>query len=716
MRIGVVDFLMAPLALDKLLKPIPVQTGQKLWLMVRLPYSRPFGAVHVTEVVKMSALLQICHRALLALALLLSLIGAARADDRDLCDHSAQDPDASIPACTRLLEKGGSDEIVSGIYSNRGVAKVGKDDLDGAVRDFTAALDRTPNFVGALKNRGLVNKILGQIDLAVADFSRALRLDPKSADLYNLRGTTLLDKDEYDGAIADFDRAIMIDRKYAKAYINRGQAFYFKRNYDRSLADFDQAVRLQPDEPLGYVNRAMVRMDKADFKGAIADYDRAIRLDPKNATFYTRRGEAWRLQGDLDRALADHNHAIELKPSEDAYNNRALTLKDKGKLAEAQNDCSEAILINPNYDLAYTNRGLVRRLAGDLRGSIRDLDKAVSIAPRSTVALTFRGDTFREIGDIERALKDYDEAIRILPEFVAAYAGRGQAFEKKGDRKAAKADYQKAATLSSDADAGLAKPAQAIARERFAALRAEDIANGEEAPDLGVRVALVIGNSAYRAVPALPNPERDADAVAKSLEGLGFKTVIKVYNAGYADFVAALKKFEAMATQADWGVIYYAGHGFQLAGGNYLIPVDAQLQSDQDAPKEAVPLERVLQAANKAKKLRLVLLDACRDNPFGPRMKRTIATHAVTVGLSSIEPRGGTLVAYATRDGHTAEDGEGDHSPFTQALLDNMTKRGLEINMLFRQVRDQVLKLTGGRQDPFTYGSLTSERFYFVAK
>lgn len=666
----------------------------------------------------MLRLLQICHRSVRALPLLLWLSGGALADDRELCVTSAANPDASIPACTRLIEKGGSDEAISGFFSDRGVAKVGMGDLDGAVRDFTAALDRTPNLLVALKNRGLVHKALGESDLAVADFSRALRQQqssPIASDLYNLRGATLIDKDEYDAAIADFNRAIQIDRKYVNAYINRGQAHYFKRDFDKSIADFDQAVRLNADAPFGYSNRAMARMEKADFKGAAADYDHAIRLDPKNATLFTRRGEVWRLQGDLDRSLADHDHALSLKPSEEVYNNRALTLKDQGKLAEAQNDCSEAILLNPSYDLAYTNRGLIRRLAGDLRGSLRDLDKAVGIAQRSPAALTFRGDTYREIGDLERALQDYDEAIRVLPDFVAAHAGRGLALEKKGDRPAAKAAYQKAVSLASDAGAGIAKPAQKIANDRLAAIKALDIAEGLDF-DPGVRVALVVGNSAYRAVPFLPNPERDADAVAKALEGLGFKTVIKVYNASYGAFLAALKTFEEKAAQADWGVIFYAGHGFQIAGGNYLIPVDAQLRTDQDVQKEAVPLERVLQAANKAKKLRLVLLDACRDNPFEPKMKRAIGAHVVTQGLSSIEPRGGTLVAYATRDGHTAEDGDGDHSPFTQALLDNVPKRGVEINMLFRQVRDQVLKLTQGRQDPFTYGSLSSERFYFVGK
>jgi tetratricopeptide (TPR) repeat protein len=674
--------------------------------------------------VKMFPMLQFCHRALLALTLLLAFHLPARANDADLCLDAAVDPDAAIPACTRLLEAGKLTEAqAADAYGQRGIAKAGKGDLDGALKDLTAALDRNPKMIVALALRGKAYKELKNFDLAIADFSRALRDEslraeqnqPLAAELYNLRGLTLVDRDEYDAAVADFNRAISIDRKSGAAYINRGQAFYFKREFDKAIADFEQAVRLDPKDPFGYSNRAMARMEKADFKGAIADYDNAIRLDPQNPTWRTRRGEAWRLQGDLERSLADHDHALSLKPSEEVFNNRALTLKDMGRLAEARGDCSEAILINPSYDLAYTNRGLIRRLAGDLRGSLQDLDKAVGLAQRSPLALTFRGDAYREIGDIERALQDYDEAIRILPDFIAAHAGRGLALEKKGDRPGAKAAYQKAASLPSDAGAGVAKPAQKLAKDRLAAIKAQDIAEGLDF-DPGVRVALVIGNSAYRAVPALPNPERDADAVAKAFERLGFKTVIKLNNATNASFLAALKSFEEQAAKADWGVIFYAGHGFQLAGGNYLIPVDAQLRADQDVQKEAVPLERVLQAANKAKKLRLVLLDACRDNPFEPKMKRVITAHVVTRGLSSIEPRGGTLVAYATRDGHTAEDGDGDHSPFTQALLDNIMTRGLEINMLFRQVRDRVLKLTEGRQDPFTYGSLSSERFFFVGK
>ncbi|OBS53467.1 hypothetical protein A8B73_06005 [Methylosinus sp. 3S-1] len=676
--------------------------------------------------VKKFYMLQICHRALLALTLLTALSASALANDADICiDDAARNPDAAIPACTRLLVSGKLTEAEAAeAYGQRGIAKAGMGDLDGALKDLTAALDRNPKMLVALKLRGKAYKELNHLDLAIADFSRALRdalrgeqNRAQAVELYNLRGATQIDKDEYDTAIGDFNKALAIDRNYVDAYVNRGHAYTFKRDFDKAIADFDQAVRLKPRDAFGYAARAMARMGKADFTGAVADYDRAIKLDPQNAKLYTSRGEAWRLQGDLESSLQDHDKALSLKPSEEVYNNRALTLKDIAlkskdvtKLDEARNDCSEAILLNPSFAVPYTNRGLIRRLAGDLRGSLLDLDKAIGLAQRSMEALTFRGDTYRAIGDLDRALQDYDEAIRIFPDYVAAHNGRGAALQKKGDLAGAKAEYEKALSLPSDADAGVAKPAQAEARVGLDEVRS---LLGEAAP--GVRVALIIGNSAYRAVPALPNPERDADAVAKKLEGLGFKNQIRINNATNASFLAALKSFEEKAATADWAVIFYAGHGIQIAGGAYLIPVDAQLRTDEDVQKEAVPLERVLLAVNKAKKMRLVLLDACRDNPFEQKMKHA-DKRLRTVGLPSIEPGSGTLVAYATRDGHTAEDGDGDHSPFTQALLDNVAIPGVEINMVFRKVRDQVLKLTRGQQDPFTYGSLSSERFYFVAR
>lgn len=228
------------------------------------------------------------------------------------------------------------------------------------------------------------------------------------------------------------------------------------------------------------------------------------------------------------------------------------------------------------------------------------------------------------------------------------------------------------------------------------------------------RVALVIGNAAYAAAPRLDNPTRDAARVAGALRAAGFRTVTTVRDAGRADLIAALNAFSEAAERADWALVYFAGHGVEVGGTNYLVPVDARLRSDRDIADEAIPLDRVLQALEPARKLRLVILDACRDNPFLDAMRRTSPTRSVGRGLARIEPEGGTLVAFAAKHGQTALDGEGENSPFVQALTRRMATPGLEINKVFRLVRDDVLAATGRRQEPFVYGSLPGEDFFFV--
>ena len=228
------------------------------------------------------------------------------------------------------------------------------------------------------------------------------------------------------------------------------------------------------------------------------------------------------------------------------------------------------------------------------------------------------------------------------------------------------------------------------------------------------RIALVIGNAAYAAVPRLANPAQDAERMARTLRAAGFGTVTLVPDATRAEMIAALNRFSEEAERADWAVVYFAGHGVEVGGMNYLVPVDARMKADRDIGDEAVPLDRVLSAIEGARKLRLVILDACRDNPFLGTMRRTLATRSVGRGLARIEPDGGTLVAYAAKHGQTALDGEGANSPFVQALSGRIATPGLEINKLFRLVRDDVLAATGRRQEPFVYGSLPGDDFFFV--
>ncbi len=226
------------------------------------------------------------------------------------------------------------------------------------------------------------------------------------------------------------------------------------------------------------------------------------------------------------------------------------------------------------------------------------------------------------------------------------------------------------------------------------------------------RVALVIGNSAYQSVDKLANPTNDAAAIAESLKRIGFSSIVYKTDLDYRDFRRALSQFSRLADGADIALIYYAGHGIEVDKRNYLLPVDARLQSARDVELEALSLDVVMTTLEGATKLRLVVLDSCRDNPFRARMSDRAGTRSVGRGLARVEAPSNTLVAYAAREGTTADDGTGDHSPYTEALLSHLESPGLEINFLFRRVRDSVLAATGGRQEPFVYGSLSSEAVY----
>ncbi len=228
------------------------------------------------------------------------------------------------------------------------------------------------------------------------------------------------------------------------------------------------------------------------------------------------------------------------------------------------------------------------------------------------------------------------------------------------------------------------------------------------------RVALVIGNAAYEHTAALGNPRNDASDMAAALADLGFD-VTQLENASYRELRRSLQHFRRAAAEADVALVFYAGHGIEVERTNFLVPVDAELKSDEDVAFEAVPLDLVLRSVEGAGQLRLVILDACRDNPFAGDWRRQGASRSTLQrGLARVEPSGDTLVAYAAREGTTAADGSGRNSPYTAALLQHIAEPGVEIDLLFRKVRDSVLETTGGRQEPFVYGSRSSRNFYFV--
>jgi uncharacterized caspase-like protein len=221
------------------------------------------------------------------------------------------------------------------------------------------------------------------------------------------------------------------------------------------------------------------------------------------------------------------------------------------------------------------------------------------------------------------------------------------------------------------------------------------------------RVALVVGNAKYEYADRLANTVNDATAVAALLNNAGFDIVDLRRDVGVVEFKRALREFLAAASDADITVVYYSGHGFEIGGVNYLIPVDAQLASDYDVEDETIALDRVIEATRPAKQLSLIILDACRDNPFLRAPAPAMAKRAIANRLIGVVPTGAdTLIAYAAKAGSVSFDGGGANSPFTTALVKYIAQPGLDIRIAFGKVRDDVLANTGGQQEPFVYGSL----------
>ena len=223
------------------------------------------------------------------------------------------------------------------------------------------------------------------------------------------------------------------------------------------------------------------------------------------------------------------------------------------------------------------------------------------------------------------------------------------------------------------------------------------------------RVALVIGNSNYPAAGTLANPANDATAVATSLQGLGFTVDLEI-DLNAQNFRDTLKGFADEAAKAEIAIVYYAGHGVEFDGINYLVPTDAKMEKKADVRFEAISLEDVRQAASGASKLRLIILDACRSNPF-PMVGKD-GQRALSRGLSKVEPNANELIAYSARENTVAADGAGENSPFAVSFLNRLAEPGVEVNFLFRRVRDDVLQATGKAQEPFVYGTLGVEEIF----
>src|SRR6266702_740433 len=494
-----------------------------------------------------------------------------------------------------------------------------------------------------------------------------------------VRGNALITKRDYDRAIEALSSAIDLDPDYVGAINVRGVAHERKGEDDLAMADYNLAIQKRANFGFAYNNRGTIQLRRGALQSALDDFNLSIKYTPKFLLGWTNRARVRTLTKDFDGAIADFAEAEKIDPTAPQIaSNRCITYGMMGKFDQAFADCN----------------GLIEK------------------QPKNIFAINNRADVFMMKGDLDAALKDYNTAIQINPNNVRAHSGRGQLYERRKDLAQARADYRSAAYSLTKFDELDVARARAIAQERLAALTPQ-----APAGSTARRVALVIGNGAYKNVHALPNPPRDSKLIASVLHDVGFQTVISVSDLTRDKFFEALQTFAAEAEKADWAVVDYAGHGFEIGGVNYLVPIDAKLAADRDAETQAVALEQVIAAVGAARKVRLVILDACRDNPFAPTMQRTLSLKLVDKGFSNIEPGAGFMVVYAAKHGETAIDGDGGaDSPFATALAHDIKEPRVEIRKLFDIVRDDVWSATKHEQQPFTYGSPPGrEDFYFVA-
>jgi tetratricopeptide (TPR) repeat protein len=544
-----------------------------------------------------------------------------------------------------------------------------QDELDKSIGACTRLVESNTlkdRLIGLL-GRGASYFKKGEYDRAGADFDEVIRTQPGFAAAYSLRGMINLAKYDYDRAISDCSRGASLNAQEANTHYCLAVAYYRTSEYGRAIAASEQAIELKPkDAAKFYYLQGFIYHDKAEYDRALVALDEAVRLDPKSGASYVARGRVYDKQGQHDRAAADYD--------------RAIALFDES-IAKKQNEAT-----------AYADRGFAYQGKGDHGRAIADLDQALRLNPNDADAYGNRGWSHEQKGDLNRAIADYGQALRLDSYLREARDRRNDALAKLNDRASVKE--------------ALASPASAKA--------AGEPEKARPAIPMGRRVALAMGNGGYKTVGRLPNPTRDVAAVAAQLKKIGFE-VIDRYDLDEKAMRSALREFESKVAGADWALVYYAGHGMEMDGRNWLIPVDASLERATDVADEAVELERVLERVREAKRLRIVILDACRNNPFLSRMVMAGGrARAVQRGLADIEPEHGEVVFYAARHGTTAEDGANQHSPFTTALLKHLGTEGLEISLFFRKVTSDVLASTTPKQQPFVYGSIPADDFYFI--
>ncbi|NOJ43495.1 caspase family protein [Bradyrhizobium australiense] len=499
----------------------------------------------------------------------------------------------------------------------------------------------------------------GNYTQVIADAGEAIHLHASTA-AYNLRGSAYYDKGEYDIAIADFNDALRMGPPSGIIFHNRGNAWRSKGEFAKAIADYDQSIKLGPPSAFAWQNRGISKRALGDLDGALADINEAIRLDPELPQPLTSRSVIWRAKGDFDRAIADATEAIRLTKAKAPVN----------------------IMTPPG---------------------------SVPISAYSQRALSYEAK-----GDLDRAKQDYAAVLEGHASDAGSKANQATAKIRLSLLSDAVPPAPRTATAAPPPPASAAAPAS---RAGAGSLSPPPAAEQRQRAETVRRVALVIGNGAYAHVRALPNPSNDARAIAKSLRDIGF-VVTEGTDLDRTAMQATIRDFLRDAARAQVAVVYYAGHGVQIDGRNYLVPIDIQFHAGSGITDAMMDMDTIMAGLDDQVRTNILILDACRNNPMAPRLASAGPARSIEASSGLAAPatlgagstRGaGTLIAFATAPGQVALDGEGANSPFSAALSRHIGTPGLEVQQMLTRVRAEVVAATKGKQVPWSNSSLLGE-------
>jgi tetratricopeptide (TPR) repeat protein len=628
-----------------------------------------------------------------------------------------------------------------------------------SVADYTEAIKLDDEWWGYFNNRGLSKVYLKLYSSAIEDFDKSIKRNSSKAMVYNYRGYSKYMLQMYQASIDDWKMMKEKDPDH-EPFWN-----YIKDAKDKLNPDAGKTARQWNDE-------GNKHFDEEEYSEAITFYTKAINIDKDNDEFYGNRGNCYYYLERYSLALDDYNNAIKYYPEyEGYYYNRGNCYQKLGNDNRALLEYNIAIDKSPNLDRSYNNRGISYINLKKYNQAIEDFDKAIELAKNKGYHWNNRGYCYLKLGDYQRAINDWNSMkTNAGSDYVPYYNYIEEAksmLNSVGSKPIISwlspvADYISVDEKSQEIKLLLSSPVDISSvklyvdnvlkdTRDFMIVKSDQSENrykrnvfltksnkptevklvvtnkygsttttkyftlkesAKEEKKTDKRLALVIGNSDYsKSGTSLTNPRNDAKVMASTLRELGFD-VIERYNLNVVRFKQVIDSFGLRLKDYDISLFYFAGHGIQYNGSNFLIPTDAMLTYETNIEHECINTQRVLRNMEGAKTdVNIVILDACRNNPFERSWGRNMTDKGK--GLAPVSSPKGTIVIYAADAGETASDNpHGKNGLFTGELIKHMTTPNITIEQVVKRTRKSVIELSGEEQEPASYSKLIGD-FYF---